>query len=228
MKKILFIKKNIVLLSSLFFVFLFVSSASSCPYSCSHYTSESINLDNGSFLYTETLDFGFWNGWGQEGPFVKLLPGGSVSYFHNTPSDFEVPFDEVSSASLEISGYYIDEGDSVQVNNRFQGELNEGGKFYWKLFHGFIDDPVNTFFDISAAFEVWDSGSKLDVSVSNPDNSWSLDSFADGFFKLESSVFTLEYTNRVAAHTPEGSTFVLLGIGLVFAFGVIGKKYRKV
>ena len=51
-----------------------------------------------------------------EGPTAGMLYPTSYSYSHDTPADFGVPHGNVNSATLTISGYWIDgNDDEVEV-----------------------------------------------------------------------------------------------------------------
>ena len=68
----------------------------------------------GAISFTDTQAFNSVIG---EGPLAQFVFGNSITYQHNAPSDFEVPFDSVTSAALKISGYWInDANDTVEVS----------------------------------------------------------------------------------------------------------------
>ncbi|MGE4520131.1 MAG: PEP-CTERM sorting domain-containing protein [Desulfobacteraceae bacterium] len=189
--------------------------------------------------YNDVKSFNFCDSYGAEGPILKLFLGDTFTYSHSLPSDFQVPYDEVYSATLSITGYLIDENDNVYIGDENFGELNEGGTISYKWVfagfkkYGFIkvrvwervleDNPSVTSFDVASVFNVWESGKFFDVSIKN-DSAWN---FFDFGFVISQSVFTLEYENKVAAHAPEPSTMILFGLGLL-GFGVFaGKRFRK-
>lgn len=151
-----------------------------------------------------------------EGPWARLIWPSELTYYHLTPDDFQVPYDVVNSATLDISGYWIDDGDldggnndSVAVNNTFVGYLNGGGwSFLW------IDSPLESSFDITAEFSSWTTGVPLGVTVT------ANGSCGDWALKLARSTFTLDYDNRsgesmAIQSVPEPANMFLLGTGFL-------------
>ena len=63
-----------------------------------------------SFIDTQTLGVTL-----AEGPIAGYFYPSSHTYFHDTPVGFEVPPYEVSSATLSVSGYWIDGNDDQVV-----------------------------------------------------------------------------------------------------------------
>ncbi|NDY72699.1 hypothetical protein DO021_13970 [Desulfobacter hydrogenophilus] len=157
-----------------------------------------------------------------EGPIASLGHVTEYSYTHNTPSDFEVPPDTVISATLTISGYWIDDNnDTVTVEETTVGTLNSGGNqgsFLWWTW----DNPSISAFDISGIFQTWEAETLLDITITANGN------FPDGIIQLSSSVFELEYENGSdpsgGAHAPEPATMVLFGLGLLGVAGMSRKK----
>lgn len=158
-----------------------------------------------------------------EGPIAGFIWDSEYSYKHNTPLDFEVPPDVVISATLTISGYFIDgNNDTVVVEETAVGSLEAGGD-YGDFWIWAWDSPSNSVFDVSGAFQTWEAGALLDVTITANGN------FLDGIIELSSSVFELEYENVSdspgdTAPAPEPATMVLFGLGLLGVAGMSRKK----
>nr|WP_320014708.1 PEP-CTERM sorting domain-containing protein [uncultured Desulfobacter sp.] len=182
--------------------------------------------------FTDTVIFS--DGILAEGSLAKLILDSEYSYTHSTPIDFEAPPDEVVSATLTISGYFIDDNnDTVTIEEIAVGTLNAGGNYdsswSWDTWSCEIvnDDPSISAFDISGVFQTWEAGTLLDVTITANGN------FPDGIIELSSSVFELEYENvtassSAAAPAPEPATMVLFGLGLLGVAGMSKKKICRI
>ena len=161
-----------------------------------------------------------------EGPGAQLLWGDSYFYTHATPSDFEVPWDIVNSATLDISGYLIDDNnDQVQISGSAVGTLTPGGEYGcewdWSSFSWvwFATPSISTF-DISSTFSSWSTGDPLGITIT------ANGAFLDGIIQLETSTFSLDYNNDTAP-VPEPATILLLGTGLLGIIGFSRKRMNK-
>lgn len=172
-----------------------------------------------TFSNTEILDITLG-----EGPFASVVFPSSVTYSHATPLDFEVPWDIVNSATLSISGYFIDNNnDTVSFEQTFIGTLMPGGIYAPEVSSlGFVlfpevDAPSVSVFDISTSFSSWTTGAPFDVTITADGNLF------DGGLYLSSSTFDLNYDNE-SAPVPEPSTILLMGAGL---FGLVGYNRKR-
>ena len=198
-------KKILVFLCALSFLFGLVGTASA-----------------ESFTDTKTLGVTL-----AEGPIAGIFYPSSYSYSHDTPANFGVPPDKVNSATLDISGYWIDgNDDGVAVDGGATGYLNEGGSqgdfWIWNW-----DTPSVTSFDIADIFVSWIAGDKLGVTINANGGC------GDWKLELASSTFTLDYTDNGelpggAVPVTEPATMLLLGFGLI-GLASFGKKsfFRK-
>lgn len=163
-----------------------------------------------ALLFTDTVDLDVTIG---EGPGAELIWGDSFSYFHDTPTNFEVPYDIVNSATLDITSYWTDgNNDTVEVAGSAVGTLTSGGSYgwTWSWLSGlsYDDTPSISSFDIASTFSpTWNTGDPLGVTITANGGLF------DGIIELGSSTFTLDYENGTAP-VPEPGTALLLGTGL--------------
>lgn len=169
------------------------------------------------FSDTKTLDVDL-----AEGPIAGLLISDSISYTHATPADFEVPWDIVNSASLTISGYWIDGNDDiVKVEGVAVGTLTPGGTKVWNWSSwSYTYTFADSSFDIASTFSSWSTGADLGVTLT------ANGSFGDGRLHISTSRFDLDYDNQ-AAPVPEPSTMLLFGAGALGLFGYSRKRSHK-
>jgi hypothetical protein len=148
-----------------------------------------------AITYTDTEVFNIW-----------LFNNGDYYWTHDTPSDFEIPYDVVNSATIVIQAANVDGTiqDVIYVETILQGPINNG-------FTSFTL-PVGT------VFVTWPTGGALDMRLSYNEGNGSNDKL-----QLKNSVFTLDYTNGSPPTAPTGPTTAPEPATMfLFGFGLIG------
>jgi hypothetical protein len=138
---------------------------------------------------------------------------GIYSWTHLTPSDFEVPWDTVNSATLMVSISFLENG--VNTGGVFVETINFGDIESWFIEGSSSNNKTYTA-DIGSVFLTWTIGGELHVSLnwSTPDTDIvyhpaeykpngelkkeEYTTFTDNSFKFRESLFTLNYTNGSA------------------------------
>lgn len=148
---------------------------------------------------------------------------GSYSWSHFTPTDFQVPYDVVNSATITLGiGGINGENDHLYAEGVIVGTLTNS-QFVWNWLDSYWINPT---YDLNLAniFGSWASGSTLDMTIAytEPNSIWN----GKGFY-LYSSTFKLDYDNGSApAPVPEPASMLLFGTGLI-VFGFTGKKLKS-
>jgi len=143
------------------------------------------------------------------GYFYKGYPDFTFNWNLSTPSDFEVPYDTVNSATVSVVVGWVDTFGGDQTDTFVVGSHS-------------TDLDLETYakqyeLSIGSLFTSWSNGTPISCSlVINEDESWGGDIF------LGESRFTLDY-NNVSAPVPEPTTMMMLGMGLL---GLAGLKKR--
>ncbi|QXE92628.1 PEP-CTERM sorting domain-containing protein [Geomonas subterranea] len=157
----------------------------------------------GATSFTSTTDVDRW-----------VIGNGTLTWAQAMPSDFEMPYDTINSATLKIYSNFVDgNNDMVSVENTFVGNLkNDTG---WFL----IWNPLESrSFDIASAITApWSTGQSLDISLAYDER---------GLFNcllyVDESILCLDYNNG-ASPVPEPGTVLLLGIGMA-GIAICGKR----
>jgi hypothetical protein len=149
---------------------------------------------------------------------------GTYDWTHITPTDFEVPWDMVSSATLEIKINRLNEADST--GSVIAETVNLGDVESWTN----VGNQYTT--NIGTVFTTWTNGSPLHISLS-----WATpDTYVvrggstvtiDNYIKFVDATFVLVYTNEVepSNQIPEPTTMLLLGLGLLGVAGI--RRFKK-
>ncbi len=155
-------------------------------------------------------------------PLWKILSGtGSYSWTHETPSDFEVPFDIVNSASLEVFANFVDgNDDKITIMGAFEATLSNA-RLVWT--GGWNFDYVGTMIDIPPAyFNPWTTGKLLDVKLDYIESNWCKS------LLLEKSIFKLDYDNGIdptVTSVPEPKSMLMLGSVLLGLVSISRKRF---
>ena len=172
------------------------------------------NIAN-ALTYTNTVDVGALYGADSSGHIWQGFDEQTYTWEHAMPTDFEVPWDIVNSASISVYVGWVDTygDDHFDVGN-YSLPLTENTATY-------------TISDIADIFITWANGQNLSASlvicederqIGHPE--W------NGDIILGDSVFTLDYDNGTAP-VPEPATILLMGTGLLGMMGYGRKRLNK-
>lgn len=167
----------------------------------------------GAVPFTDEKDLDVFLGWGHQ--------RGTYEWWHQTPHDFEVPYDVVNSASVEIFAKWVDEGDDfISIEGTFKGTLQNQNWVWTGWWRGYSEGQE---IDITTLLtDKWDNGQDLGVTLSYYEPGC-----LDALY-LDKSIFTLDYENRDnGEQVPEPSLWLLLGSGILALTGYTRMKFRK-
>ncbi len=145
-----------------------------------------------------------------------------ITWTHDAPSDFEVPYDIIYSATITITYNWIETetGENVKLDGSIIGTLDTYSSCW--LWGNPMDDLAFAEFDVAAELDPFDNGSLLNLSLKiNESGDWSGKDYI-----LGTSTFDLDYENG-SAPVPEPATMVLFGLGLIGLAGASRKKLKK-
>jgi hypothetical protein len=153
-----------------------------------------------------------------------LLSGaGEYSWEHRTPSDFEVPFDTVQSATLEIFAKFVDEDEaSVLAEGTLFGTFSNATWSWssWRI--------EGSSYDVAPILRTgWTNSESFDVTLGYDEGfSRVFCREIPGHLYLASSVLKICYENGTAP-VPEPSTILLMGAGLLGLVAVGRRKFNR-